>query len=1235
MPTRMPDGGRDAIAVHPNRSVLVFQVKYARNPVAVKDAAGWVIKAIKPEIPKIERLLENGKVEQYVVVTNMPGSSHLNTGSIARVQKYLDENLTIPSQCWWRDELDRRLDNAFDLKLRYPDLMTGMDAFRLIWTLLGASEDRDRRENALRAYMRHHYEQDCKVKFKEVGLPPSPLFDLFIDVPISANRQQPRQPVVRGFAEATHRLARIRAEESDSEARINIEHYEDIDSTSGITYLRQGLYMSTAAGYKRINIGASELMLDPTFAERNPAIVLEGAPGQGKSTLSQYLVQIHRSRLLELQDAISALPKYAIDSPIMLPIKLELRDLALWLNGIDPWSAKQADMHRETPTLEAAIVAHIQRYSGGVQFSVADLLATLGSMPALIVLDALDEVADLDDRKRVVEEVKAAISRLRQRNNAVRFIITSRPTAIAKSPSFRSEKAIAYLSLAPINHELGISYAGRWARVRELDAKDTEELIEVLRRRLESPHIAELARNTMQLTILLNLISLRGPSLPDKRTDLYDTYFQVFMDRESEKDIAVRDNREFLVDLHTYLGYYLHAHAEANGSNGRITTSELEGLIQAYMTKQQQAPDRLPALTGAVDRIFAIVSRVEGTWEFEVQPLQEYFAARYLYDTAPYSPVGRERSGTKPDIFDGIASNSYWLNVTRFFAGCFSKGELLDLSDRLANLISLNTSYTRALAISLVQDWVFTQSTRATDAVLAAVFDKPGLRWASSFLTINDPGISQPIQLSFSRTNDAHAVVDLIWQAICDSPRTAGKLALCRLARVQQVPNYIHERWEAIRKAKSGQEKLEWLEVGGWLGLLEHVEANELSALTDSYDEDDRPAAAALIIANSGHTEALSEKLLQDSVKYILNEHLTFAPDTALNYLFSSDLWIWMIDGLTDVDRRYLLDPASQRIHQLNRWASKRTDLMSRHILEITVAADQLMASSGMGAAEKLSGWIRVIECFTLNYGQSLFANELGVMAGCFKAGRQAGRGGLFDSELSLVVRTRYAKSQLNRAAWWREQGSLIETDCDRNLWLLCLYAWASPDVIIELLGEVTEQLALMTEASRAVTVEAARRSSRYSSRSRAAFDSQHSAALQELQDPATICFLYSRIDRRIVSDLLLKHVEPAASSSYMGNVILDFVGKSLTASTISDQIALRLMARGYTLGADETCGLKLRSRRSRPLSGQLSRAVLEHSWDMPADVLMLAQAVIEDGLPNPEPVMRIAEHEGWFGADG
>jgi hypothetical protein len=46
---------------------------------------------------------------------------------------------------------------------------------------------------------------------------------------------------------------------------------------------------------------------------------------------------------------------------------------------------------------------------------------------------------------------------------------------------------------------------------------------------------------------------------------------------------------------------------------------------------------------GIVERVGALVSRVQETYEFEVQPLREYFAARHLYDTAPYSPAAMRR----------------------------------------------------------------------------------------------------------------------------------------------------------------------------------------------------------------------------------------------------------------------------------------------------------------------------------------------------------------------------------------------------------------------------------------------------------------------------------------------------------------------------------------------------------------------------------------------------------------
>ncbi|MET4041860.1 hypothetical protein ABIC03_003551 [Bradyrhizobium sp. RT6a] len=133
-----------------------------------------------------------------------------------------------------------------------------------------------------------------------------------------------------------------------------------------------------------------------------------------------------------------------------------------------------------------------------------------------------------------------------------------------------------------------------------------------------------------------------------------------------------------------------------------------------------------------VERVVMIVSRIQGTYEFEVQPLREYFAARYLYNTASYSPPGRERKGTKPDRFDAIARNFYWLNVVRFFCGCFSKGELLDLADRVKELMSDallgKTRHPVNLAAMLLSDWVFAQSPKAVNQLADPLCSLDALR---------------------------------------------------------------------------------------------------------------------------------------------------------------------------------------------------------------------------------------------------------------------------------------------------------------------------------------------------------------------------------------------------------------------------------------------------------------------------------------------------------------------------
>ncbi|WP_050629948.1 hypothetical protein [Bradyrhizobium viridifuturi] len=160
---------------------------------------------------------------------------------------------------------------------------------------------------------------------------------------------------------------------------------------------------------------------------------------------------------------------------------------------------------------------------------------------------------------------------------------------------------------------------------------------------------------------------------------MYDAYMDMFFSRESEKSDVVRDNRDILIDIHRFLAWKLQTAAEAGG-DGSIEYGDLRATLFSYLDKEGEDTTIVDALfNGIIERVGALVSRVQDTYEFEVQPLREYFVARFLYETSPYPSGEGEATGDKFDRFKALIRNPYWLNVTRFFGGCFNKGEILTL----------------------------------------------------------------------------------------------------------------------------------------------------------------------------------------------------------------------------------------------------------------------------------------------------------------------------------------------------------------------------------------------------------------------------------------------------------------------------------------------------------------------------------------------------------------------------
>ena len=186
LPVAQPDGGRDALrqlAEPQSGKIAVYQVKFSRHPLPGDEARRWVFDVADGELEKVRTLVERG-ASQYLLITNVAGTAHLDVGSIDRMHAELTSKLGLPTQCWWRDDLNRRIDGSWDLKLRYPEVLSGQDFLRLLLNST-AGQEQERRRRAVSAFLAHQYAEDLDVKFKQVELH-SKLLDLFVDLPFRA-----------------------------------------------------------------------------------------------------------------------------------------------------------------------------------------------------------------------------------------------------------------------------------------------------------------------------------------------------------------------------------------------------------------------------------------------------------------------------------------------------------------------------------------------------------------------------------------------------------------------------------------------------------------------------------------------------------------------------------------------------------------------------------------------------------------------------------------------------------------------------------------------------------------------------------------------------------------------------------------------------------------------------------------------------------------------------------------
>lgn len=1048
-PVGQPDGGRDSLVYFMNstkKEFIVFQVKFVRNPNLILDVHKWLTEIIQNEAPKIDKLIPRG-AKKFYLLTNVKGTAHLETGSKDKVNNILESNIKIPSVCWWRDDLSRLFEKDPIFKWSFPEIINGQDILNSI-LFQNINENKERRESVVKAYLADQYSTDNKVKFKQIDLE-NKLFDLFTDVPIR----------IRKYNDKNKNLRRT------------LNHFEN--NQKKIISLEDHFIIE-----ERENVGAASFLLHPKIQNEVERILLEGGPGQGKSTISQYICQVHRARLLNKTSDLLLLPEHTKNTPIRLPFKIDLRHIASWVENKNPYQGRLNEDYFNSiwkNSLESFLVGHIIYHSQIDNFNTSDLVAITKLSSILFVFDGFDEIADIKIRGEVIDFINKGINRISENSKSIQIIVTSRPAAFSDTIGFSAD-IYPHFELTEITPSITKEYVEKWVKASRLDEREGNEIKRLVEEKLQLPHLKDLAKSPMQLAIFISLLRTRGESLPNKRTALYDSYIELFFNRESEKNITIRDHRDLIIDIHQYLAWVLHSEAELHNNSGSIHIDDLQSRLKIYLTKEGHKTDIADKLFHVMEeRVCALVSRVQGTYEFEVQPLREYFCAKYLYNTSPYSPVGSEKKGTKPERFDAISRNFYWHNVVRFFAGCFDKGELPMLIQKLKELQDdvylKNTNYPRLLTSQILSDWVFTQYPLLLSDVVKIIVD--GINIGNIINQESRRGHNEPILLP----NDCGRLelTNECFDQLKKFPHNDYAAELIGIVR--NNPFQTLELWSNDVENLNGEKLTKWFEYAYLLELIHKIENKKLLSIIKEGDLEQKENRLQILIdgnkldvIDSDHNlkQIVLNGILQSKIsvhqrKYA-NHSLQFLtvilnPYLLISVLNSDDSNIPFLNSISRRVRHFTQD--DKRDNPIN--SIKVEDEIDKTIETFTNLISKSLNDEISKWKINIEPWELLVECFRNTFNDAWAIKIVSVISAGIKSKDETYEefSDLTDSSKSLCKRSRCARMKSGNIKYWELQ---LQNSTDITFTLLVLITWATPKTIIQLVENISTEVNKLTK---------------------------------------------------------------------------------------------------------------------------------------------------------------------------
>jgi energy-coupling factor transporter ATP-binding protein EcfA2 len=365
----------------------------------------------------------------------------------------------------------------------------------------------------------------------------------------------------------------------------------------------------------------------------NQNLAILGAPGSGKTTLLKHIA-------LTLAGPQDRRQKIGVSNPV--PVLLFLRDHA-------------ADIQANQDIRLAVLIRkQLERREAPLPPD-GWLEDQLDNGNCLVMLDGLDEVADLAARRKVVAWVEKCMGAYGKN----RFIVASRPHGYKTNPLAN----VTVLQIRAFTSDQVKQFVHNWYLANELmssqrddpgvrvDAKQGAE--DLLKRIYDTPALNDLTVNPLLLTMIATVHRYRS-SLPGRRVELYAEICIVFLGKRQEAKGLVSDSD--LTPIQKQLVLQVLAYHMMQNNVREIKQADIPSVISACLASVSPNADCKDFIKNIEDTSGLFVEREPGEYGFSHLTFQEYLAS-----------VQALENQLEDELIHQATQSSWWYETIRLY----------------------------------------------------------------------------------------------------------------------------------------------------------------------------------------------------------------------------------------------------------------------------------------------------------------------------------------------------------------------------------------------------------------------------------------------------------------------------------------------------------------------------------------------------------------------------------------